>query len=120
MMAALSKVFPELYNTDDSVRSLAGSLIVISGMFTPLTSFMHAAYFTLRSGGRTFITFLFDSVYVWAVTIPTALLLVNFTDFDILKIYFCCQAVDILKVTIGFILIKKAYGCGISYLRLNI
>lgn len=107
MMAALSKVFPELYNTDDSVRSLAGSLIVISGMFTPLTSFMHAAYFTLRSGGRTFITFLFDSVYVWAVTIPTALLLVNFTDFDILKIYFCCQAVDILKVTIGFILIKK-------------
>lgn len=107
IMATLSQVFPLFYNTTDSVRQLAGNLIVISGAFMPLAAFMNAAYFTLRSGGRTYITFLFDSVFMWVITIPTALMLVNFTDFDILKIYFCCQAVDIIKVTIGFILIKK-------------
>lgn len=107
IMAALSQVFPMFYNTTDSVRQLAGNLIVISGAFMPLAAFMNSAYFTLRSGGRTYITFLFDSVFMWVITIPTALMLVNFTDFDILKIYFCCQAVDIIKVTIGFILIKN-------------
>lgn len=107
LMAALSGVFPMFYNTTEQVRDLASTLIMISGLFMPLAAFMHAAYFTLRSGGRTLVTFLFDSAYVWAVTIPSALLLVSFTDFDIRKIYFCCQFIDIIKVTIGFILIKK-------------
>ena len=107
LMAALSGVFPMFYNTTDAIRALAGRIITISGMFMPVAAFMHAAYFTLRSGGRTFITFLFDSAYVWAITIPTALLLIHFTKLDILKVYFLCQFVDIIKVTIGFILIKK-------------
>jgi len=107
LMAVLSGVFPMFYKTTETVRTLAMRLITISGMFMPLAAFMHAAYFTLRSGGRTFVTFLFDSVYVWAVTIPTALLLVKFTDFGILTVYFLCQSVDIIKVTVGFILVKK-------------
>ena len=107
LMAALSGVFPAFYNTTDEVRSLAAKLITISGMFMPLSAFMHSAYFTLRAGGRTFVTFLFDSVYVCVITIPTALALVTFTDLDIVPIYFTCQAVDIIKVTIGFILVKK-------------
>ncbi|MCI7768649.1 MAG: MATE family efflux transporter [Oscillospiraceae bacterium] len=107
LMAVLSGVFPMFYNTTDEIRELAGSLITISGMFMPFAAFMHAAYFTLRSGGRTFITFLFDSAYVWAVTIPTALLLIHFTNLDIIAVYFLCQLVDIIKMTIGFILIKK-------------
>ncbi len=107
LMAALSGLFPNFYNTTDSVRSMAGSLIMISGLFMPVAAFMHAIYFTLRSGGRTLVTFLFDSVYVWVITIPTALLLVKLTDFNILNIYFCCQAVDVIKVTIGIILVAK-------------
>lgn len=107
IMAACSGIFPSFYNTDQSVRELAGSLIVISGMFMPFAAFMHAAYFTLRSGGRTLITFLFDSAYVWAVTIPFAAVLVNFTELDIIPVYFLCQLADIIKVTTGFILVKK-------------
>ncbi len=107
LMAAFSGIFPNFYNTTDSVRELAGGLIIISGMFMPLASFMHAIYFTLRSGGRTLVTFLFDSVYVWCVTIVTATLLVKFTDLHILNIYFCCQFVDIIKVIIGIVLVKK-------------
>lgn len=107
LMAAFSGLFPQFYNTTEEVRFTAAGIIAISGCFMPLASFMHAAYFTLRSGGRTLVTFLFDSAYVWAITIPTALLLVTFTELDIFKIYFCCQAVDILKMTIGIILLKK-------------
>ena len=70
-------------------------------------AFIHASYFTLRSGGRTLVTFLFDSVYMWAVTVPLALVLVTFTDWDIRTVYLCCQLIDIVKLIIGFILIKK-------------
>lgn len=107
LMAVMSGLFPQLYNTSDDIRQLAGSIITISGMFMPFAAFLHAAYFTLRSGGRTFITFVFDSVYIWAITIPTAMLLVKFTEFDILTVYFLCQLIDIIKVTVGFILVKK-------------
>lgn len=107
LMAALSGIFPQFYNTTEQVRILAATLITISGMMMPLASFCHAAYFTLRSGGRTFITFLFDSVFVWLITVPTALALVNFTELKMYEIFFCCQALDIIKVIIGSILIKK-------------
>ena len=32
-------------------------------------------YFTLRSGGKTVVTFLFDSVFTWVIVVPAAYLL---------------------------------------------
>ena len=107
IMAAFSGVFPSFYNTTEDVRGLASVLLVISGCVMPMHAFIHASYFTLRSGGRTLVTFLFDSVYMWAVTVPLALVLVTFTDWDIRTVYLCCQLIDIVKLIIGFILIKK-------------
>ena len=107
IMVSLSGIFPLFYNTTDQVRTLASQLIIISGAFMPVQSFLNAAYFTIRSGGRTLVTFLFDSVYIWCITVPAALLLVTFTKLDIRTVYFLCQCADIIKVTIGFILVKK-------------
>lgn len=107
IMAAFSGVFPSFYNTTEDVRGLASVLLVISGCVMPMHAFIHASYFTLRSGGRTLVTFLFDSVYMWAVTVPLALVLVTFTDWNIRTVYLCCQLIDIVKLIIGFILIKK-------------
>lgn len=107
IMVLLSGIFPLFYNTTDQVRTLASQLIIISGAFMPVQSFLNAAYFTIRSGGRTLVTFLFDSVYIWCITVPAALLLVKFTTLDIRTVYFLCQCADIIKVTIGFILVKK-------------
>ena len=73
----------------------------------PLCAYSHCSYFTLRSGGKTFITFLFDSVYMWFVNIPVAYVLSRFTGIDIVPLYFMCQLADIIKCVIGFILIKK-------------
>lgn len=106
-MAALSGVFPMFYDTTDQVRGLASTFIIILGIFTPVQAFINAAYFTLRSGGQTYITLIFDSVFMWVISVPTALLLVKFTNFDITLIYFICQAVDIIKVVIGLVLLKK-------------
>lgn len=106
-MALFSDVFPNFYNTTDSVRQLAAVFITVSGCIMPMHAFIHASYFTMRSGGRTFITFLFDSAFMWAVMIPTALALVTFTELDIIPLYIICQLVDIIKVIVAVILLKK-------------
>ncbi len=104
---AVAPFFPEIYESPDSVKQLATQLIRISACFMPIGAFVHAAYFTLRSGGKTLITFLFDSAFVWAVVIPLAFFLTECTTLPIIPIYFCCMAVDIIKCVVGFILVKK-------------
>lgn len=107
IMSALSPFFPMLYNTTPQIRALATKFIIIASACMPLFAFMHAAYFTLRSGGKTWITFFFDGVYVWLVNIPLAFVLARFTALHIVFIYLSCQLIDIIKCMIGFILLKK-------------
>ena len=107
LMIAFSGLFPLLYNTTDQVRHLATQLICISGMMMPFNSYTNASYFTLRSGGQTMVTFLFDSCYVWAVVVPLAFCLSRFTAITILPLYFIIQAADIVKCGIGAYMIRQ-------------
>ena len=43
----------------------------------------------------------------WAVTLPIALILCKLTDLHIFAVYAIVQSADIIKVFIGYILIKK-------------
>lgn len=107
IMVVIAPLFPKMYNTTDEVRGLAESFIIIAAVFMPQNAFLHAAYFTLRSGGKTVITFFFDSVFAWVVSIPLAYVLSRYTGLSIVLIYFCCQGIEIIKCIIGFILVKK-------------
>ncbi len=107
IMCLFSPLFPLLYNTTDEVRSLATRLLIIVALSGPIHAFCHACYFTLRSGGKTLITFLFDSAYMWVISIPLAWLLSSRTNLPILPIYAACQYIDITKCFIGGFLLKK-------------
>lgn len=100
-------LFPELYKTTDEVKELATRYLRVSALFMPVWAFMHASYFTLRSGGKTVITFLFDSVYLWVIAYPVAYVLSRYTDMSLIPMYACVQSIDIIKCIIGFILVKK-------------
>ena len=105
--ALCAGVIPLMYNTTDAVRSLAADLMRISALMMPLVSFLHATYFTLRSGGKTGITFLFDSGFQLGLAAPVVFLLSRFTDIGILPLYFICQSLDIVKCVMGYLLLKK-------------
>ena len=107
LLALFAPVFPQLYNTTDEVKNLAASFMRVSAMCLPLYGFAHSAYFTIRSGGNTVITFLFDSAYLWSICIPLAYVLSRFTDMPIVPLYFACQSLELIKCVIGFTLIKK-------------
>lgn len=106
-MALMAPLFPRIYNTTESVRSLAASFIIVEALFMPANAFMHASYFTLRSGGRTVVTFFFDSVYVWVFSIPAAYLLGHFTAVPIVPLYVAVKCLDFIKCAIGAVLLKK-------------
>lgn len=98
---------PQVYNVDDSVRSLATALMQISALTMPIDAFAHGSYFTLRSGGKTLVTFLFDSCFAWCVTASAAFLLVHFTALPIIPLYAICTGLNFFKCVVGFILVKK-------------
>ncbi len=106
-LVAISGVFPKIYETSELVRGYATQFIVVTALFFPLQGFLNALYFTLRSGGKTLVTFLFDSVFTCTVCVGTALVLCLFTDLPILAVYTIVQALDAIKVVVGSILIKK-------------
>lgn len=107
LMIAASHLFPQLYNTTEAVRLLAARLICISGFMMPFNSYTNASYFTLRSGGQTMVTFLFDSCFVWTVCVPLAFCLSRFTGIGILPLYFIVQATDWIKCALGAYMIKQ-------------
>ena len=107
LMACLSGLFPQIYNTTDSVRQLATALILVNTCMMPFNAYTNAAYFTLRSGGQTFVTFLFDSCFVWVFCVPLAFVLSRFTDLSIIPLFAICSATDLLKCAIGAFMIRQ-------------
>ena len=102
LMLPVSFVFPQIYNTSPEIRSMAGGLIRISALFMPVYAFCHACYFTLRSGGKTWITFLFDSCYVWLISVPAAWVLANLTGIPIHMMFTIVQCTELLKCMLGW------------------
>lgn len=107
MLAMTGGLFPAIYNTEIEVKQMATLLIRISALFMPMWALLHCCYFTLRTGGVTFVTFLFDSVFMWLVEIPVVFVLSHFTQIPAPMLYFCVQLTELIKVVIGLTLVKK-------------
>ena len=107
LLALTAPLFPSVYNTTDSIKELSAALLRVAAVMMPINAFVHMAYFTLRSGGNTIITFLFDSVFVWCVSIPVAFVLSRFTGLPVLELYIIVQSLELIKAVIGFVMLKN-------------
>ncbi len=77
----------QIYNTDPEVRRLAASFMRASAIYMPFQAMANCCYFAIRSGGRTLLTMVFDSIYIWVVCIPYTYALVTFTHLGIETVY---------------------------------
>lgn len=107
IMMVVGRWFPNIYATEESIKDLARIFIVISAAVMPLCAFCHCSYFTLRSGGKTIVTFLFDSVYMWVIVIPVATFLAKYTTLPIAIVYLLVQSLELVKAVIGFFMVKS-------------
>lgn len=101
VMCIISPFFPLVYNVTQSERDLATKFIFIYGALMPFYSYTHASYFTIRAGGRTGITMIFDSCFVWVISVPTAFCLSRFSSMDVVLMLVIVQSLEVIKCVIG-------------------
>ena len=107
LMALVAPLIPQAYNTTDTVKALAEKLLLIYAAMMPLYSYTNSCYFTLRSGGQTLITFVFDSLFVWVACIPVAFVLSRYTQMPILPMYAIVELTNLIKCGIGFVMVRQ-------------
>lgn len=107
VMALASPIFPRLYNTTPEVRALASRMLIIMAIGLPFVAFSHSCYFTLRCGGKTIVTVLFDSVFMWVVAIPLSWCLSRFTALPMFPLFVLCQLPEVIKCFLGFFVVRS-------------
>ena len=107
LMALAAPLLPDLYNTTPGVKALAVRLLLVGAALMPVHAYASSCYFTLRSGGKTVITFVFDSLFTWLVSIPAAFFLSRFTAMPILPMYVVVESLALIKCVLGFCLVRS-------------
>lgn len=103
----IAPVFPNFYNTSAYVRETAANLLKVGGLCLWIASLYNASYYTLRCGGKTVITLLFDSIGTIFVSFPISYLLAHYTNLDIVHMYMIICLIDLYKVVLGIYLVRK-------------
>lgn len=109
ILIVLSPILPHVYNTTEEVKTLATRFMQTSALYMSVNAISHCSYFTMRSGGKTFITFLFDSAFTWGIFVPLTFVLTHFTNLNITLLYPLCYSADIIKCIIGIIVVKSGF-----------
>lgn len=108
LLAAFSPWIPRAYSgVTQDVREMATALLIVTACAMPLYAFAHCSYFTLRSGGKTVITFLFDSGYTWGLSVPLALLMVKVLHADIITTFAAVEAANLAKCVLGYFFVRS-------------
>ena len=107
VMGIFAPLMPRIYNTSDNVRHLAAQLILVTAAFMPAYGFTNACYFTLRAGGQSFITFLFDSCYQWTLVVPLAFVLSRYTDMPLVPMSVAIECMELIKCMLGYFFVKR-------------
>ncbi len=102
ILFGVAHLLPGFYNTTEEVRLLARDFLRVTAVLLPLFGLCHSLYFTIRAGGKTFITFLFDSGFLIVIGVPLAFVLARYTSLGIVTIYAICEGTALIKVIIGF------------------
>lgn len=108
LLALSAPFFPLVYNTEPEIQALATKFIICVACGCPLHAFLNACYFTIRSGGKTLITVLFDCVATWVVNYGTVFLLIWLApEMPVVYIALADQLINIVKCVFGFVLVKN-------------
>ncbi|MDO4734086.1 MAG: MATE family efflux transporter [Lachnospiraceae bacterium] len=107
ILALIAPLISGIYNTTPAVKELANDFLLITACFLPLYGYTNCCYFTLRTGGKTIITFIFDSFLIWVAYVPLAFVLTRFTDINIVTVYILVNCLEVIKCLIGFFMLKS-------------
>lgn len=109
VLATSAGLITQVYNTEIEVRRLATAFMRAGAVYMPFQAIANCCYFAIRSGGRTLLTMVFDSIYVWVVCIPYTYALVTFTSMGIEAIYPLSQLIHVLKAILSLAAVSTGF-----------
>lgn len=102
ILAIIAPFVPNLYpETTPVAKEMATRFMLIVALFMPVYAYNTGCFFVLRSGGKTLLTFIFDSGFMWVIAVPAAFALSLFTGIEITLVYLLVQALDLIKTIVG-------------------
>ena len=108
LLAAMGTLVSFFYpNLPAEVHEIARWLIWGEAFDAILNSYYNCCYYIIRSGGKTVTTFLFDSGFIWGVSVVAAMIIAYRTSIAIVPFYWIERALDIFKCVIFFVLVKR-------------
>ncbi len=107
ILSLFAPFIPKWYNTTQDVQRLATIMMWIGAAGSPFYAISHVGYFTIRSGGRSYHTFLLDSGFTWLVLWPVTWSLAYFTTLPILPLFFISRLTETTKCIAALILVKS-------------
>ena len=108
VLLGLGIIVPQIYtNQSEEVKNLARLFIWCEAAGAPFRAYGNATYYTVRSGGNTVMTFLYDCGSIWLLSAATAYFLTHFTSLDVVTIYLAVKMVEGVKCLIGTYLVAR-------------
>ena len=108
ILGTISFFVPNLYpEVSAEAKQLATKFMLIVACCLPIFAYNTGCFFVLRSGGKTSLTFIFDSGFMWVCAVPVAFILSVFTSLPIVYVYLAVQLLDLIKTTLGTIFLGK-------------
>ncbi|MBO4458399.1 MAG: MATE family efflux transporter [Butyrivibrio sp.] len=107
LLAIAAPFIPQIYNVDLEIKALAMKCILVIAVCMPINAYANVTYFTIRSGGKTLITFAFDFFSAWFLSVPVAYVLCRHTALPIVTVYLIVGLLELVKCVVGFFLVKS-------------
>lgn len=107
LLAAVSGVFPNLYNTSQAIRDLSAGMILLMAISKPFQSYHVSVYYTIRAGGLVLWTLLYDCGFLWLIVVPVTFIMCHFAPLPFLVVYGICLLSEPLKCILGTVMLRK-------------
>lgn len=107
VMILFAPMFPKAHNIGREAQVIASHFIRIMAISIPFKAICYAISYTLDSGGKTIISFLYDSIFSWGMRIPMAFILSRFTVLSAINMCILMQLQFPIRCAVGFILLKR-------------
>lgn len=107
VMAALSGVIPQVYNTSPDVKSTAAKVMLIMASVLPICAYTNCSGGTLRAGGKSMLSFFFEGGFIIVIFVPCAYLLSRFTNLSFIPLYFIVQYLELLRAIVLHFVVKR-------------
>ncbi len=107
ILSVLAFIVPLFYNIEPETKLLITYAVLIQGMIAPILMLTRIPFFVLRSGGRVIEVMCLDSLFMWLVKVPVALICGYLLHFNIIILILAVESTRILNAFVSMALYKR-------------